>query len=329
MLRIGILGAADIAPRALIVPAMRRDDVEIVAVAAREFGAAERFASAHRIPMAVESYERLIADPTIDAVYVALPPSEHARWSIRALEAGKHVLCEKPIAFDQSEAVLMAAAATSSGKRLVEAFHDRYHPLGQYLAQLRSSGVLGDILNIEAWFTASNPFAPTAIRHVPELGGGALMDLGTYPIHWVRSFTGEEPTVRQASFVPNPLGADESILSDLEFPSGATATISASMADDQVFGAGLKVIGTKGTIEVDNPVLPHSGHSVTITVDGLARVHTVAGYETYDYQLGAFVSGIETGAPLATESEDFVANMSAIDAVYEAAGVIRRHYRRS
>ncbi len=323
MVRIGILGAAGIAPRAMILPARRRSDVEVVAVASRRQAAAERYAAQHGIPVPYGSYDDLLEDPAIDAVYVALPPSEHCAWSVRALEAGKHVLCEKPIAFDAAEARLMAAAAAGTGKRLVEAFHDRYHPLGGYLAGLRSLEVLGDIVSIDASFTASNPYDPTSIRHVPELGGGALMDLGTYPVHWIRSFMAEEPHVVSASFDPNPLGADETIAATLRFPSGATAHIGASMADGQTFSAAMRVEGTEGVLEVDNPIFPHQGHSVRVTIDGLLHTHTLGGDETYDHQLAAFVDAIETGRALPTEAEDYVANMSTIDSIYAAAGMLR------
>lgn len=320
MLRIGILGAAGIAPQAIIRPASRRDDVQIAAVASRTMASAVAYAQKHRIPVAYGSYDDLLADASIDLVYNALPPSEHARWSIAALEAGKHVLCEKPIAMNAAEADAMAAVALRTGGRLIEAFHDRYHPLHDYLLNLRSSGQLGEIESIDASFTAPNPFDPASIRHDPALGGGALMDLGCYPVHWVRFFVGEEPVVVSASASPNALGADETIEASLRFPSGVVARVFASMVATQPFAASLVITGSCGRVEVDNPVLPHNGHSVRATTDGVLRTFTIGGGETYDYQLDAVVGAILGGAGLPTEADDYVANMSVIDAIYAAAG---------
>lgn len=323
MLRIGILGAAGIAPQAIIRPAGRRDDILITAVASRSKRSAIAFARVNAIPVAHTGYQALLDDDSIDLVYNALPPSEHARWSIAALESGKHVLCEKPIAMNAVEAQEMAGVAARTGRRLIEAFHDRYHPLSEYLLGVRASGELGQLLFVDASFRVTIPFDPTSIRHDPAVGGGALMDLGCYPVHWVRFFTGEEPEVVKASYHPNALGADETIEAALRLPSGLEATILASMAEKEPFAASLAVRGTRGTLEVDNPVLPHNGHSVRITTHGVPRTLTIGGAETYDYQLEAVVNAIRTGAPLPTESEDFVANMRTIDAIYRAAGLHR------
>jgi predicted dehydrogenase len=320
VLRIGILGAAGIAPQAIIRPASRRDDVEIAAVASRSRRSADAYGGEHGIPVTYGSYEALLADDSIDLVYNALPPSEHARWSIAALESGKHVLCEKPVAMNGPQAEAMAAVAARTGKRLIEAFHDRYHPLHDYLRHLRASEQLGEIVSIDASFTAPLPFDATSIRHDPALGGGALMDLGCYPVHWVRFFTGEEPLVVSASCTLNKLGADETIEASLQFPSGVVARVFSSMAETVPFAAHLVVTGERGRVEVDNPVLPHNGHSVRVTTDGVMRTFTIGGAETYDYQLDAVVGALLDDVALPTEAGDFTANMRVIDAIYEAAG---------
>jgi predicted dehydrogenase len=323
VLRIGILGAAGIAPQAIIRPVSRRDDVVIAAVASRSLESAIAYGTKNGIPVTYGRYEAMLSDESIDLVYNALPPSEHARWSIAALEAGKHVLCEKPIAMNAAEAIVMAGVAMRTGKRLVEAFHDRYHPLSDYLLSVRSSGELGQILSVDATFTAPIPFDPISIRHDPAVGGGALMDLGCYPVHWVRFFVGEEPVVVSATSSPNELGADETIEASLRFPSGVDGNIFASMVDTLPFSATLVVTGSRGTLDVTNPVLPHNGHSVRITTDGIMRTLTIGGDETYDYQLAAVIGAILEGDGLPTESADFVANMRAMDAIYAAAGVRR------
>lgn len=321
-LRVGILGAADIAPKALLDPVRRRDgDVVVTAVASRRAEAATAYAERHRIARAHTGYAALLADDEVDLVYNALPPSAHAEMSIAALEAGKDVLCEKPFAMDATEARAMVAVAERTGRRLIEAFHHRYHPLWAEVASYATSGRIGDIRTLSAAFCYPIPFAPDAIRHVPALGGGALMDLGCYAMHWLRTFTGEEPEVVEASADRNELGADQSIRATLKFPSGVRAELAASM--DGPIVQDFAVEGTAGRIDVEGLVFPARGHSLREQAGGVERFRTVAGEETYDHQLAAIVDALRTGAPLPTEAADPVGNMAAIDAVYAAAGVER------
>jgi predicted dehydrogenase len=320
VLTVGILGAAGIAPASIIRPAARRSDVAIAAVASRNAETARRYADAHGIPKSYNSYEALIGDPDLDLVYVALPPSEHARWTIAALEHGKDVLCEKPIALNASEARSMVETASRTGRRLIEAFHDRYHPLSAAIDAVVGSGRLGAITTVRADFSVEIPFDPASIRHAPELGGGALLDLGCYPVHWVRALAGEEPTVIEASGRPNPLGTDESISALLAFPSGIRATVTASMAKGLPLSSTLVIQGELGTLEVNNLVFPSNGHSLREIVGGLDRPSTVAGLATYDHQLAAVVRALESGTPTLTEGDDIIGNMATIDAIYREAG---------
>jgi predicted dehydrogenase len=321
-LRVGILGAAGIAPKAIIDPARRRaGDVVIAAVAARRADRAAAYADEHGIPRAHTGYRALIEDPEIDLVYNALPPSGHAEWSIAALEAGKDVLCEKPFALNAGEAEAMRSAAERTGRRLVEAFHDRYHPLWERVEQYRDSGRIGTVERLVANFDAENAFDPASLRHVPELGGGALMDLGCYAVHWARAFAGEEPRVVSATAALNALGADQTMRAELAFPGGLVAEVGASM--DGPFRQQLVLYGTDGTATIDGLVFPSRGHSIREEVGGLAYYSTVAGLETYDHQLDALVRALSTGAVLPTEGADAVGNMTAIDAIYAAAGVDR------
>jgi predicted dehydrogenase len=327
MIRIGILGAAGIAPQALIRPVRRRDDMRVAAIAARSGSAAEEYARQHGIPTSYAGYGALLEDPEIDLVYVALPPSEHATWSIAALNAGKHVLCEKPFSMNAAEAAEAVAVAERVDRHLIEAFHDHYHPLtAEVLGRIRS-GELGEIRSIEASFTADNPFSPTSIRHVPELGGGALMDLGCYPAHWIRELGGAEPVVTHASFVPNELGADVTIDASLRFDdgphAGATATLHASMAPGVAFDAPVVVTGSTGTLRVENLVLPHRGHCLTETIGGIERTWTVGARETYDHELDAVAAALTTGERAHTSGDDLIATMRLIDAIYVEAGVVR------
>ncbi|MCU1551764.1 MAG: putative dehydrogenase [Glaciihabitans sp.] len=321
MLRVGILGAAGIAPAAIIRPANRRSDVVITAVASRSESAASQYASTWSIERAYGDYRALLADPEVDLVYNALPPSGHAEWSIAALEAGKDVLCEKPFAMNAKQARRMRASADETGRRLIEAFHDRYHPLSHELDVIKASGRLGDILSLEANFLATNSYDPKSLRHDPALGGGALMDLGCYPVHWVRAFMGAEPTVTSAEAVLNPSGADMNMDASLLFPSGATARVRCAMDYEGAMVNSLDIVGTRGTLHVDNPVFPSRGHYIREEVDGIVRELTVRGATSYDHQLDAIVAGLESGAPLLTEGEDSVANMTVIDGIYAAAGM--------
>ena len=321
-LSIGILGAAGIAPAAVIRPARRRDDgTAVVAVASRR-GAPEAYAQEHGIARAHGSYEALLADPAVDLVYNALPPSDHAEWTIAALEADHDVLCEKPFTMDAAEAQQVVDAAARTGRRVIEAFHDFYHPLQAEVRAVVASGRLGRVHRATARFDGANPYSPDSLRHVPELGGGALMDLGCYPVHWLRTVLGE-PEVVSATFAPNPLGVDLSIDAELAFASGATASLGASMADDVTLRADLVVEGDAGRLTATNLVFPSAGHSLVLEGGGVDRAWTVAGRTTYDHQLDAVVDAVTTGRTLPTEGADYVANMVAIDAIYAAAGVPR------
>jgi predicted dehydrogenase len=318
----GILGAAGIAPAALLRPALRRNDVVIAAVASRRD--AQGYANRFGIERAYDSYAELLADRDLDIVYNALPPSLHAHWSIAALEAGKHVLCEKPFARNAAEAERVVTTAERSGRRAIEAFHDHYHPLSAWVREFLTAGGLGSVRHAEAIFTGATPFDPASIRHDPALGGGALMDLGCYPIHWLRTAMRAEPEVLRAQARLNPLGADLEIEAALEFGEGITARVSASMDEGVPLSSTLTVEGERGVLHVDNLVFPAQGHSIATEIDGVPRRRTVAGDETYDHQLAAVVAALASGEPLPTEGQDPVANMRVIDAVYAAAGVPER-----
>ena len=318
---IGLLGAARIAGAAVLLPVRRRDDVVVAAVASRS--AAMPYAEEHGIDRAYESYEELLADPGIDLVYNALPPSMHADWTIAALRAGKDVLCEKPFTMNAAQARRVVAAAAETGRRVIEAFHDHYHPLSVWIRRTVAEGVLGPIHLAEAVFTGSNPYVPGTLRHEPRLGGGALMDLGCYPVHWLRSLFPGTPTVSAAEARRNPSRADLAMRAELTFPGGVTAAVEASMVEGVPVRSALTLTGARGTLLVDNIVFPSSGHSIRLEIDGLPRISTVAGRTTYDHQLEAVLDALRTGAPLPTEGEDSIANMTVIDAIYEAAGYDR------
>jgi predicted dehydrogenase len=323
MLKFGILGAARIAPWALIEPASRRTDVEIVAVSARRPGAAKHFAEEHGVAKAYESYEALLDDASIDVVYNPLPPNLHAEWSIKALEAGKHVLCEKPFAMNAREAAAMQAAAKAAGCRIVEAFHDRYHPIFAHLLGLVESGQLGTLTSVHAVFNHTIPDAPQEFRRDPATGGGALLELGCYPVHWCRSLLQKEPEVVSADALLTPNGCDEEMHASLVFPSGVQATVETRMTEGWKYHARFTIVSERGSVTAENSLLPHLGHSIIERLDGKMRQYTIAGLTTFDHQLDAFVTGIRHGVPLPTEGHDSLGNMTTIDAIYAKAGVNR------
>lgn len=320
-MQIGILGAAGIAVNSLIWPVRRRSDVRVAAVASRSSAGA--YAQQHGIERSYDSYESLLADPEIELVYNALPPSLHAQWSIAALRAGKHVLCEKPFTMTAAEAERVVAAATDTGSRAIEAFHDHYHPLSAWTREFVAAGRLGSIRRLEAVFTGSTPFAANTLRHEPSLGGGALMDLGCYPVHWLRSLFADTPTVVGAEAVLNPAGADLAMDAELAFAGGVHAGVHVSMEEGVPLRSTLSIDAERGTLLVDNIVFPSAGHSIRLEIDGVPHAYTVAGQTTYDHQLEALLDALRTGTPLPTEGADSVANMTVIDAIYAAAGFER------
>ena len=318
MHKIGILGAAGIAPRSIIQPARRRSDAIIHAVASRRPGAAQVYVDTHRIPVAYSSYDALLADPEITIVYNALPPTGHAEWTIKALEAGKHVLCEKPLATSAAEAAEMVGAAQRCNRLLAEAFHDRYHPVFLHLLDLKHSGAFGAIKSLQASFHVDIPFDPKSIRHDPSQGGGAMMDLGCYPVHWLRSFMEAEPEIRSAKAVLTPLGVDQRMEAELMFPGEIPAQMIADISSPPFRGM-LRIEGEKGIVELDNPCLPHKGHSLREWFGESYREHTLGAGTTYDYQLAAFIAALAGGGTLPTGGADAVGNMQAVDAIYAAA----------
>ena len=321
MIRIGILGAAKIAPKAVIGPASARTDCEVVAVAARDADRAQAYANEHGIPHVTDSYEALLARDDIDLIYNALPPHRHANLTIAALETGKAVLCEKPFAMNAVEAARMAEASARSGRPLIEAFHYRFHPALQRVFNIVRRGELGAVRRIEAAFDVTIPYRPGELRHTLAVGGGALMDLGCYPLHAARTLIGTEPIVVSATAHCEHPGVDLRTGAELAFPGGETASIHTSMAPDTPFDAWIRVEGSDGRLEIMNPIHPHRGHSITTTIKNETETFTVDGQATYDHQLAHVVDVIAGRATPLTGGVDAVGNMAAIDAIYRAAGL--------
>jgi predicted dehydrogenase len=319
-LRIGVLGAARITPMALLRPARQVPEAEVVAVAARDPARARAFATRHGIGRVHDSYAALVADPDLDAIYNPLPNSHHAEWTIRALEAGKHVLCEKPLASNADEARQMAAAAARSGRRLVEAFHWRFHPLAARMRAVIDSGVLGAVRHVEA--TMCIPLLlPNDIRYRYDLAGGATMDVGCYTISVVRFLAGAEPEVVRAEARLARPDVDRWMTAELAFPGGVSGRITCSLFSATLLKLQAIVRGERGELRVFNPFAPHFYHRLGVRTASGTTSERVPGDATYTHQLRAFVAAVRDGTPTPTDPPHAIANMEVIDAVYERAGL--------
>ncbi len=321
--RIGILGAASIVPMALTGPAHSVQEVQIAAIAARDPARAGAFARKHNIPRVHPSYDALLADPEIDALYNPLPNSLHAEWTIRALRAGKHVLCEKPFASNAQQAEQMASAAADSGLVLSEAFAYRYHPLAARMQAIIAGGELGAIRHIEAQFCFLLP-SPGNIRFRYDLAGGALMDSGCYPVSLIRYLAGAEPGVKHARARLISPQVDYRMSADLAFSDGRTAHMVCDMLSPALFRSFVSVQGEAGELRVINPYHPHWFHWLTVSTRQGSRHERIPGENIYVCQLRAFVKAIRGEAQLSTDPSDAIGNMRVIDSIYEKAGLKRR-----
>jgi predicted dehydrogenase len=315
-LRIGILGAAKIAPTAVINPATKRDDVVIACVAARDPARAQAYAAEHGIAATAIDYAALIDRDDLDLIYNALPPAGHPEWTIRALEAGKAVLCEKPFARSAALAKTMTDAAVRAGKPLIEAFHYRYHTVIRRAEAIVRAGELGDLTAAEAVFQVPIPFREGELRWIDEQGGGALMDLGCYPIHALRTLIGSEPTLVSAHAVLER-GVDVETRASLRFGE-VPATVACAM-NAVTPAARLTLTGTRGTLDIINFLAPQMGCAFTVTVDGVSRQEDTMGPSTYEAQLAHVVDVMRHGAAPLTGGADAVANMTVIDAIRGAS----------
>ncbi|KAH8111016.1 NAD-binding protein [Phellopilus nigrolimitatus] len=347
-LRCGILGAARIAPVAIILPSKSHPDVTIVA--------AETFARKHSIPKTYSGrsgYQDMLDDQEIDIIYNPLPNGLHYEWTLKALNAGKHVLLEKPSTDTESETRFLFAYARHKGLVLLEAFHSRFHPAINRVKEIVASNELGKLKNVSATLCAPwqmRVVGDDDIRYRLELGGGILMDMGCYPLAMVRYVTSAEPTSimsAQADVFPNPRddpskrNIDTGTSASLTFPNDVTASIEchALWHGWGPFGLFPRVPDMKfvatcegGTVELFNYVMPHSYHSITVTPSrGKRRVEKAYTYadglgedwwSSYRYQLEFFVDKVRGREPrLWMEGDDSVSNMEWIEKIYEKTGL--------
>ncbi len=321
--RIGVLGAAQITPAALIHPAKDNAEVVVAAVAARDPARARKFATTHHIDRVHDSYEALVDDPDVDAVYNPLPNGLHGKWTRAALEAGKHVLCEKPFVANAGEAREIAELAATSDRVVMEAFHYRYHPFALRAEEIIASGELGTLQRVDAAFCFPLPKF-SDIRYNYPLAGGATMDAGCYAVHMLRTFGGSTPEVVSAQAKLRSPQVDRAMTAELRFPEGHTGRLRCSMWSTDLLRISVTVIGDRGELRVINPVLPHVFHRFTVRAGGFRRVERFPRRATYAYQLDAFAAAVLRGEPVKTGPVDAIETMAVIDAIYRAAGLAIR-----
>ena len=319
-MQIGVLGAARIAPPALIKPAKANPDVVVAAVAARDVSRARAFAAKHGIARVHDSYEALLADPDLDAIYNPLPNGLHGKWTRAALAAGKHVLCEKPFTANAAEAREIAGVAAQSDRVVMEAFHYRYHPMALRIEEIIASGELGKLERVEAALCFPLPKF-SDIRYNYSLAGGATMDAGCYPVHMVRTFGGSTPEVVSAHAKLHDPQIDRAMTAELRFADGHTGRIRCSMWSTRLLGLSAHVVGDQGELRALNPLMPQIYHRLSVRSAAGKRLERFSRRASYAYQLDAFVAAVLRGEPVKTTPEDAIENMSVVDAIYRAAGL--------
>ena len=314
VLRWGLLSTARI--NRAVIPAIRGSDRhELRAVASRTPATAEEYAREWNIPRHYGSYSELLADTDVDAIYNPLPNALHAEWTIKACQAGKHVLCEKPLALTAAEADAIAAAAGRAGVRVMEAFMYRHHPQTLQLKALVDGGAIGRLTLVRGAFTFALS-RPGDVRLVAALGGGSLWDVGCYPVSMSRFLAGREPRVVAGVQRLHASGIDEAFYGSLDF-GDVHAQFDCGFCAP--FRTHLEVVGTTGAIAVSAPFKPGLEETMVVTRDGQTETVPVTGEPLYSGQIENFADAVLLGRPQRIPLSDSRANVAAITALYEAA----------
>lgn len=324
MLNFATLGAANITPQALIYPCINEPRARVLAIAASSREKAEGFARYHHIPHVACDYQQAVTHSDCNVVYNPLPISLHETWTIQALQAGKHVLCEKSLACNEEQAANMLKEAQAQDLILMDAFHYRYHPLFEAARSIYQSGKLGKIKSVHAIFSIAGSPPDSDIRMNFDTAGGVTMDIGCYPISWVRHLTDIEPEVLSAHAITGPQYVDLMLEAKLSLADEIEASIVGDMRPGGSFKAEITVEGEDGSMKVINPLAPHMGHRIEVRIFDEVEVIQVDRRTTYCYQLDAFLEAVNTGKPPVTDGTDAVKQMRVIDRCYELAGLPRR-----
>jgi predicted dehydrogenase len=319
----GVLGVASIATRK-VIPGMQKGlRCEVTGIASRELPRAEKAAQELGIPRAYGSYEDLIADPEIEAVYNPLPNHLHVPWSRKAAEAGKHVLCEKPIGLDANEAAELLGVRDQTGVKIGEAFMVKTHPQWLRVKELARNGTIGQLKSILTVFSYFNR-DPGNVRHKPEWGGGGLLDIGCYPITLSRWIFGEEPRRVTGVVELDPEFATDRLASGvLEFSGGQSVFTCGTQTN---YFQRMELLGTNGRLAVEIPFNAPNDRPTHITVaDGMAlyggkaEIEEIPTCDQYTIQGDAFSRAIRENSEVPVPLEDALANMKVIDAIFRSS----------
>lgn len=319
MMRVGLLGASRIAPKAMIAPIAKRDDMQIVALACRNVDRGRDYARAHGLGEidVLDDYAELCSRGDIDLIYNALPPSLHLETATVAARADRLQLIEKPFAMNANEAAQIAALPGF----IMEGYHYLFHPTYEVFEEAVST--LGPLHKIVGRFHVTIPDRDGELRHKAELGGGALMDLGCYPLHMARQIAGREPKITAATAIEGNPRVDLQMQADLDFGDGLTAEISCDMRESIERVGFIEAHGEGGMARLDNPVHPYRDFTLTTPSETLTLEDRPdwANITTYDAQLDELWESLRQGAKPVTGGEAAVNQMRAIDAIYDACGL--------
>lgn len=320
IIRWGILSTAKIGVQK-VIPAMQKSKLgKVTAICSRSLENAQKTAAELGIEKAYSSYEELLADPEIDAVYNPLPNHMHVEWTLKALQAGKHVLCEKPIGLNKAEALyLQKEAAKFPGLIVMEAFMHRFHPQWQKIIELIHSGAIGCVKTVQSFFSYYN-VDPANIRNKPEIGGGALMDIGCYCISFPRFIFGEEPIAVSGSMDLDPaMGTDRLTSGILQFSAGKSATFTCST--QLIPHQRAHIFGDQGQIVVEIPVNAPPTEPTKITLITKEKTEEILfeAVDQYTLQADAFACSVLDKKPVPTPLSDAIGNMAVIDAVKQSS----------
>ena len=315
--RWGILSTANIG-MAKVTPAIQQGhNCEVVAIASRSADSAASAAAQLGIPASYGTYEELLSADDVDAVYIPLPNDMHAEWTFKAAAAGKHVLCEKPLAMSAAQAQEMVEACRAAGVKLGEAFMYRHHPTWVEARRLVTDGVIGELQAVLSWFSYFND-DPTNIRNRMENGGGAIMDIGCYNINLSRLLFGAEPVEVQSSVTRDPaMGVDTLTSAVLEFPGGGHSTFTCSTRTEGY--QRVDIVGSTGRIAIEIPfnIPPDRETRIYLTRGGDTETLTFEPVDQYTLQAELFAQAILDDTETPVPIQDAVDNMHVIERILE------------
>ncbi len=320
-IRWGILGTAKIAAGSLIPAIKASRNGVVAAVASRDLAKAQAFADKHGIPKAHGSYEALLADPGIDAIYNPLPGFLHAPWSLHAAAAGKPTLCEKPLANSAAEAEAMARAFRERNLLLAEALMYRYHPMTRKVVEIVRGGQLGELRQVHAQFNAGI-VDPDDFRFRRDLGGGALLDVGSYCVSVMRLLAGSEPTAATAAAVVNEFGADLQMAGTLAFSGGVLGHFGCGIQSQ--FDCSYGASGSLGRVLVDWGAMcawPGTDFTIKLWRGEAYEEIVVPAANHYQLMVEDFGDALLTGKPMDHTLDDALANLRVVDRLFAAAGM--------